>query len=96
MAIKVKPYFTLRRAMGNHPFIEIDSDSTTLEDLFENLFARYGPELRAMFLDAETGGLSPNIQILVNGRSYRTLPDQLKTLLKSGDEILLFPPIAGG
>lgn len=96
MAIRIKPYFALRRIMGNQQFIEIDSDSTTLEDLLENLFTRHGPGLRAMVLDAETGELSPNIQILVNGRSYRTLPDQLKTLLKSGDEISLFPPIAGG
>jgi MoaD family protein len=96
MAIRIKPYFALRRIMGNQRSIEIDSDSETLEDLLENLFARYGPELRAMFLDAETGGLSPNIQILVNGRSYRTLPNQLKTLLKSGDEVSLFPPMAGG
>jgi MoaD family protein len=96
MAIRIKPFFTLRRFMGNQPFIEIDSVSTTIEDLLEKLFARYGPEFRATVLDAETGGVSPNIQILVNGRSYRTLPDQLKTLLQSGDEISLFPPIAGG
>lgn len=96
MAIRIKPYFALRRAMGGQQFIEIDSDSTPLEDLLENLVTRYGPELRAMVLDPESGGVNPNIQILVNGRSYRTLPDQLKTLLKSGDEISLFPSIAGG
>ena len=96
MAIRIKPYFALRQVMGNQPFIGIDSDSTTIEDLLENLFARYGPELRGMVLDPETGGVSPGIQILVNGRSYRTLPNQLKTLLQSGDEISLFPPIAGG
>jgi MoaD family protein len=96
MAIRIKPYFALRRIMGNQQFIEIDADSATVDDLLENLFARYGPELRAMVLDAKTGGITPNIQILVNGRPYRTLPDKLKTLLTSGDEISLFPPIAGG
>ena len=96
MAIRIKPYYALRQVMGNHPFIEIDSDSTTIEELLENLFARYGPEFRAMVLDTETGAVSQNTQILVNGRHYRTLPNKLKTLLKSGDEISLFPPIAGG
>lgn len=96
MPIKIKPYFALRQVMGNHPCIEIDSDPTSIEDLLENLIARCGPEFRAIVLDAETGGLSPRVQILVNGRSYRTLPGQLKTLLKSGDEISLFPPLAGG
>ena len=96
MAIRIKPYFALRRVMGNQQFIEIDSDSTTLEDLLGQLFVRFGPEFSAMFLDAETGAISPNIKILVNGRHYRTLPNQLKTLLTSGDEISLFPPIAGG
>jgi MoaD family protein len=96
MAIRVKPYFALRQVMGNQPFLEIDSDSITLEDLLENLLARYGSEFRAMVLDAKTGGISPNTQILVNGRHYRILPNKLKTLLTSGDEISLFPPIAGG
>ncbi|KPK89244.1 MAG: hypothetical protein AMJ94_12625 [Deltaproteobacteria bacterium SM23_61] len=96
MAVRIKPYFTLRRIMGNQQFMEIDSDSKTLEDLLENLITMYGPEFRAVVLDAETGGMNPNIQILVNGRSYRNLPHKLKTLLKSGDEISLFPPIAGG
>ena len=96
MAIRIKPYFTLRRIMGNRQFIEIDSDPTTLEDLLEQLFSMYGPEFTAMVLDAKTGEVYPTIQILVNGRSYRNLPHKLKTLLKSGDEISLFPPIAGG
>ena len=96
MGIRIKPFFALRQVMGNRPFIEIDSDSTTIEELLEHLFAGYGPEFRAMILDAETGGISPNTQILVNGRHYRTLPNKLKSLLKSGDEISLFPPIAGG
>jgi MoaD family protein len=96
MVIRIKSYFTLRQLMGNPPFIEIDSDPTTLEDLLEQLFSRYGPEFTAMVLDAKTGEVYSTIQILVNGRSYRNLPHKLKTLLKSGDEISLFPPMAGG
>jgi molybdopterin converting factor small subunit len=96
MGIRIKPYFALRHVMENHPFIEIDSDSTTIEELLENLFVRYEPELRAMIVDAETGGISPNSQILVIRRHYRTLPNKLKTLLTSGNEISLFPAIVGG
>lgn len=34
--------------------------------------------------------------LIINGRSYRNLPDQLETELQDGDEVAIFPPMAGG
>jgi MoaD family protein len=68
----------------------------TIEDLLQDLSLRFGPEFSAMVFEAETGIVSSNVKILINGRHYRNLPNKLKTRLASGDEVSLFPPIAGG
>ncbi|MGD8857203.1 MAG: MoaD/ThiS family protein [Chloroflexota bacterium] len=40
--------------------------------------------------------VSRQVAILVNGRHYSHLPNGLNTKLKDGDDVALFPPIAGG
>jgi molybdopterin converting factor small subunit len=34
--------------------------------------------------------------VIINGRSYQNLPAKLGTHLKDGDEVAIFPPMAGG
>jgi sulfur-carrier protein len=48
---------------------------------------------RALFLDS--GDLRPELQVLVNGRNINFLHG-LRTVLKSGDEVAVFPPMYGG
>ncbi|MGD8807216.1 MAG: MoaD/ThiS family protein, partial [Chloroflexota bacterium] len=49
-----------------------------------------------MFFEPEYGMVSRQVAILVNGRHYSHLPNGLNTKLKDGDDVALFPPIAGG
>jgi len=44
----------------------------------------------------EDGELREHTAVLLNGMHYRHLPDGLNSLLKDGDQIAIFPPIAGG
>jgi molybdopterin converting factor small subunit len=49
-----------------------------------------------MVFDKAGKGLNPHIRILINGRHYSHIPQKLNTPLQEGDDVSLFPPIAGG
>jgi molybdopterin synthase sulfur carrier subunit len=76
--------------------LDIEAGKLTVRDLLEELSIRFGEEFRDIILETESQSGSRYIQILVNGRHYRHLPNGLDTELKEGDEVSLFPPVAGG
>ena len=43
----------------------------------------------------DSGELRPHVRILINGLYIKTL-DGTQTALEDGDEIAIFPPVAGG
>ncbi|MGD9032305.1 MAG: MoaD family protein [Desulfobacteraceae bacterium] len=96
MKIKVKAFLTLRKIMGDQASLDIEAGKLTVRDLLEELSIRFGEEFRDIILETESQSGSRYIQILVNGRHYRHLPNGLDTELKEGDEVSLFPPVAGG
>ena len=49
-----------------------------------------------MIFEPETHTLNRDVRVLINGRHYSHLPGKLNTWLHEGDEVFLFPPIAGG
>ena len=53
------------------------------------------PELALLMLD-EDGGLSRRVHVFVDGRSARHLPEGPETKLFTGNEIDVFPAVAGG
>jgi MoaD family protein len=89
MRIKVRGYLTLRDAVGGRPDRVIEADRLTVGGLIERLAAEFG----GRFAEAAAGGA---LIVLVNGRHCSHLPDGLETELADGDEVAVFPPVAGG
>ena len=96
MRITIRPFLTLRPVMRNLTRIEWEVDTLTLRKLLDRICEEFGDELRNQVFDPNTQKISDMLKVLVNGRHYTTLPDNLDTKLQDGDEIALFPPLAGG
>jgi len=89
MKIWVKGYLGLEAAAGGKPFVEFGADRVTLRDLLGQLGHPADEKLAAR-------GAGRRLIILVNGRHTSHLPDGLDTVLKDGDHVAIFPPVAGG
>jgi len=96
MKIKIRGFLTLKNVMDAEAVFYFEGDSLTIQGLIEELSAKYGDVFKNVIIDPKTNVLSQDIKILVNGRHTSHLPGKLKTELHEGDEISLFPPIAGG
>jgi molybdopterin synthase sulfur carrier subunit len=96
MKFKVRPYLTLRKAMGNKAVIEMEAGSATIRSVLSDLVNRFGDDFSTLMFDPKTKELSSHIKVLVNGRHFKYLPNKLDTELADGDEVALFPPVAGG
>jgi len=96
MKIKVKGYFTLKKVMGGKAVLEMEIVNATINDLLKDLSEIFGQDFMDAIFDPKTQEVSSHIRILVSGRHYHYLPNRLDTELKEGDEVALFPPIAGG
>jgi|GEM_PF-1928845 molybdopterin converting factor small subunit len=96
MSITVKTYLTMRQVMDNRAVFDVEFDRISIKNLLVELTLMFGPEFKSMVFEENTLNIGPHVRILVNGKHYGTLPDQLNTILTSDDEIGLFPPIAGG
>ncbi len=96
MSITVKTYLTIRQAMDNRAVFEVELDEISIKDLLVELASMFGPGFRSMVFEENSRNIGPHVRVLVNGKHYGTLPERLDTILTSGDEIGLFPPIAGG
>lgn len=96
MQVRVKGYLTFRSLIGERVVPFEDGKQVSLAHLLEVLFSICGEELKREILDEETVALSRRVAVLVNGRHYTHTPEGLQILLKDGDEVSIFPPIAGG
>ena len=94
MKVYLKGYLTFRERLKFGPWVEL-AENSTLRDLVSLLPG----DLRYMIEASE--GVKPDrgsgaIAILVNGQHFTHLPDRLNTRLVDGDEVAVFPPVAGG
>ena len=96
MRIGIRGFLTLRKVMAAQATFDFEGDLLTVDDLLCELSARYGEDFREIIFDPQTHKLNRDIRILVNGRHFSHLPGKLNTQLHEGDEVSLFPPIAGG
>ncbi|NOQ29426.1 MAG: MoaD family protein [Methanosarcinales archaeon] len=89
--IKVKAFARFREAFGKEQDIELDGTATVM-DLLTELCAPH--DAHDMIFD-ESGMIKKYVNILVNGRHIQSLSG-IKTELAGGDEVAIFPPVAGG
>ena len=82
-------YLTLPERLGwREKVVELEGPDPTYEDLLNKL-----PELRSASEEFEKSNVK--LVVLVNGQHIQ-FTGGLKTVLKDGDEISIFPPAAGG
>ncbi|MFX1368549.1 MAG: ubiquitin-like small modifier protein 1 [Promethearchaeota archaeon] len=93
MKIVVNFYAYLRELVGKEAKLELDlHEGAKVSHLLDELCSI--PTIKEILLD-ENRELKSDITILKNGREIRFL-DGLETVLFSGDEISIFPLVAGG
>ncbi len=81
--VTVKMHSLLRRAAGEGQF---DCSAGSVKDALKEVLARYGPEVERYLKDSI---------VMVNGRNSADLKGK-RTKLKDGDEVAIYPRIAGG
>jgi len=92
MSVIVKLFANFREAMGKGS-VEVE-DVKNVGELIEKLILLKG-KLAQEFYYPETKEFVKSIQIMVNGKRVK-IPEDLEKPLKSGDEVAIFPPVAGG
>jgi sulfur-carrier protein len=91
LKITVKAFASFREILGKETFLEIEEGST-VEDLLEKLSSSNHRLKEAAFDDS--GNLKDYVLLMVNRRRIDT--SHLEVQLKDGDEVAIFPPVAGG
>lgn len=87
-------FATFRAAVGQKTIHrEYEGDSITVGEVLERLEAEFDG-LEGDILDDE-GEIRPMLTILKNGREVVHL-EGTATVLEDGDELSVFPPVAGG
>jgi len=93
MIVHVQGYLTFRARIGKMQ-VRLEPGAR-LRGLLEQL-AQEGGEALAAALLAPDGGRLRGVSVLVNGRHYTQAEMGLDAPLHDGDEVAIFPPVAGG
>lgn len=93
MIVHVQGYLTFRAPIGKRE-VKLEPGAR-LRVLLEEL-VREGDEELAAALFAPDGGTRRGVSVLVNGRHYKQDEMGLDAPLHAGDEVAIFPPVAGG
>jgi len=95
ISIRVKPFAMLRDFLKTKEFTVELHGNPIVKNLLEELFRRFGEKLREKIMDPVSNQVKHHWVILVNGNNIKAL-QTLDTPLKDGDEVIIFPPVAGG
>ncbi|MBE0409412.1 MAG: MoaD family protein [Anaerolineales bacterium] len=96
MKIKVRGYLTFREVLEQISLQEFEGVDVSIIDLLNRLSIQLGEEFSRLIFESDSRDINSSIAILINGIHYSHLPKRLDTRLKDGDEVSIFPPIAGG
>ncbi|EJZ1610010.1 MoaD family protein [Salmonella enterica] len=90
MSVLVNVPAILRQLTGGQKKVEVNADN--IEGVIEQLEVNY-PGIKARLVNGER--IHRFINIYINDEDIR-FSDELKTVVKSGDEITILPAVAGG
>ncbi|MGD2156257.1 MAG: MoaD family protein [Anaerolineales bacterium] len=96
MVITVKGYLTFKQLIGEQSIVVSKGERLTLWELLVKLSKILGEDFHNQIISHQGNEVSQHVAILINGRHYSHLPDKINTQLEDGDEVAMFPPIAGG
>ena len=91
MRVKVRPFAGFRNILGKEINLDL-IEGAVVEDLLQLLCSKH-EGLKTMLFDEL--GLKEDVNILVNGKNIASLKG-IKTELRDGDEVVLFPAAIGG
>lgn len=94
MEIKVHLVATFKLIAGASDVVVPVQEDATILDVIQGVVERY-PVLRTHWMN-DNGELHAHVHVFLNGNDAATLPDRLLTLLQTGDEVDVIPPVAGG
>jgi molybdopterin synthase sulfur carrier subunit len=95
MQIQVKGFLTFRELVGERNVV-VSAHPATIRDCLQMLEDEIGEGFRAQVMDLDSGGIQQHVALLLNGQHYRHLAEGLDTIVRDGDQLAIFPPIAGG
>ena len=92
MLVKVRAFAGFREILGKER--ELDAkEGSTIADLLNEL-ASYSPRFKESAFD-NSGGLCDYVLLMVNKKRI-DLTQDLSMVMHEGDELAIFPPVAGG
>ena len=96
MPVKIRGYLTYKDIIGEQSITIKSGESLTITGLLKILAAELDQEFREEIYDPQSKTLGEHVAVLINGRSCHNLPHRLETQLQDGDQVAIFPPMAGG
>lgn len=95
LKLSIRFFTTLREITGKREEqLEVGTSHVRVKDVLDQLVEMHGREFKE-YVYSEEGNVRDYLQLLVNGKSVRSM-DQLDTLLKEGDQLAIVPPVGGG
>ena len=94
MKITVQFLGNIREATGTRERT-FDISEPTVQALFDRMTTEYGDDFKRTLMHVSAGKVSSSVVIALNGVDIEALKG-VKTNLKDGDIVAIFPPVAGG